>query len=648
VIWLLFWAAIASAQDEYGATGEVDPEIAATNEEDPTASGTSVSARDRVGSLESARDLLDEVPGAQPFSLGPDGSFSSVSLRGAEHYQSTVLFDTLVLGGPDQGGFDLSLVPIAALDRIEVYRGGAPVRFSEGSIGGVVRLVPRESDEDRAGAVFELGSFGALRLDGHASVSSERGKTFFLVGMAGADNDYPFFDDGATPLDPSDDVDRPRRNSEFLEGHGLGLAEVEMGDVALRALVYGLSRRGGEPGNGASEALVASYYDTSFRTAVEAIYRREDAEFPHHLSVQAGVAVERERFAMPTDTPEIGLITGFSRDTTLRLFGRAEGGVELADWLEITSIAGMRHDGITREHDRAGGSFSDRWTPSIAAEANFRFSVDEVHFSIRPSGRFAGAIASIDETSQSSSELLPTARLGLVIAPASFLAFSASAATGRRAPSMLELFGNRATLLENPSLEPEDSIGLDAGAVARGREGIVEGRAEARFFYLVLDDLIRYELTSQFQARAENVGRGRLLGVELGLEGALTEHVRLTSAFTWLDARDDRDARLPLRPQLSFQARPEAHSGPLFDVIDDAIVFVEVNHVGTAYSDSANLIELRARTTLAAGARIEVFEERLSIGFTLYDLFDVRGRDLLGFPLPGRRFALSIALSESL
>jgi outer membrane receptor protein involved in Fe transport len=346
--------------------------------------------------------------------------------------------------------------------------------------------------------------------------------------------------------------------------------------------------------------------------------------------------------------PEVGLGHGFSRDTTLRLFGRAEGGIELAEWLELTAVAGLRHDGIDRAHDRAGESFSERWTPSLAAEADFRFTAGDVHVSIRPSARLAGAFASIAETAQTSSEALPTARLGVVVAPLPSLALSASAATGRRAPSMIELFGNRSTLLENPSLRAESSAGFDAGAVLRGEEGVLEGHLETRFFYLAVDDLIRYVLNSQYQARAENVESARLLGVEAGLRGALTRHFQLTAAFTWLDARDDSDLRLPLRPALAFHTRPEGHTGPLFDAIDDAVIFVELHHVGTAYADRANLIELRARTTLDAGARVDVFEERLSIGFTLYDLFDARGRDLLGFPLPGRRFGLSISLSETL
>ena len=46
-----------------------------------------------------------------------------------------------------------------------------------------------------------------------------------------------------------------------------------------------------------------------------------------------------------------------------------------------------------------------------------------------------------------------------------------------------------------------------------------------------------------------------------------------------------------------------------------------------------------ARTTLAVGVGARFFDGGLGLGFRADDLFDVRGQDLLGFPLPGRRYS---------
>ena len=66
--------------------------------------------------------------------------------------------------------------------------------------------------------------------------------------------------------------------------------------------------------------------------------------------------------------------------------------------------------------------------------------------------------------------------------------------------------------------------------------------------------------------------------------------------------------------------------------------FFRVLYVGQSYADPANLVVLTARTELGAGVGVDMFESRLGLSFRVDDLADVRGQDLLGFPLPGRRF----------
>jgi outer membrane receptor protein involved in Fe transport len=66
--------------------------------------------------------------------------------------------------------------------------------------------------------------------------------------------------------------------------------------------------------------------------------------------------------------------------------------------------------------------------------------------------------------------------------------------------------------------------------------------------------------------------------------------------------------------------------------------FFQVLYVGKSYNDPANLVEIRARTVLATGVGVDLFEGRLGLSFRVDDLLDVRGVDLLNFPLPGRRY----------
>jgi outer membrane receptor protein involved in Fe transport len=75
--------------------------------------------------------------------------------------------------------------------------------------------------------------------------------------------------------------------------------------------------------------------------------------------------------------------------------------------------------------------------------------------------------------------------------------------------------------------------------------------------------------------------------------------------------------------------------------------FFQVAYVGKSFSDPANLVVLPSRTMLALGAGVDLFERRLGLSFRVDDLLDVRGQDLLGYPLPGRRYTGRVSYQHS-
>ncbi|MGB5808927.1 MAG: TonB-dependent receptor, partial [Polyangiales bacterium] len=646
-----FAPGVAGAQ--YGATAQVKREIPSGNALDPTAAGTDIVVRDRYVE-QSLRDLLQLSTGTRIVQFGAAGSPFCLRIRGAPCDQSTVLLGDLPLSNPDSGSFDLSLVPIEAIREIQVYRGGAPSWLNQGAIGGVLRLMPREYEKNTAGARVTGGSFGSWRANGFGAYAGDKVQFFATGGGAGAENDFPYIDDNATRFDPSDDVERRRMNADFLEGFGFSRMVADTSDKSEISLTFlGLGRDRGEPGPGSRPALQARSRMT--RLLGSAAWTQQDkGAHPYRLQVLTSYDYGRNRFEDPL--AEIGIFgPEFTDDRNHSLFGRLAADVEIVPWLTLTTIGSARY--FVRDLSVAPPADSedpsDRITVSGTVETKFHWQIGDVAFELRPSVLLTWTRAAIETTDlgpepDGSDDFLPTFRVGAAIAPLAWLGLRGSVSSGFRLPTVTELFGNRSTIVGNARLVPEQAVTYDAAITVRGRSGIAHGYASVGFFRRNVEDEIRFFRTSQFTLVPQNIDEGRNTGIEAELVGDITEHFSIWGEVTWVQARDRSTGnQIPGQPELVATVRPTASSGELSSQVSDLLLFVELDHIGKSYSDPANLITIPARTTIAIGAGILLFKRALGLGFRAEDVFDIRGEDFVGFPLPGRQFSGRVSYAHA-
>ncbi|MEM9191150.1 MAG: TonB-dependent receptor plug domain-containing protein [Myxococcota bacterium] len=628
----------------FGATAEVKQPTARTNRLDATASGTEVSLRGRPPLTDPAA-VLREVPGARPLVTGGLGAFQSVSLRGAELQHTTTMLGNIRLGSPDTGAFDLSRIPLGALDRLTVYRGGAPAWLGEGAVGGVVHLSPTSDRDSAMGASAATGSFGTYSGDLYASVWSPGAQTFVLAGATHSDNRFPFDDDGGTAFDGSDDRRRDRRNAEFTSSRLLGHANLALGPGNLQVLLLGVGSIQGEPGPASDPSLVANRRRTDGLVGLSYEIVR-DGPLPYRIQASASLHHQRDRF--DDRLGEIG--NGGPRSSDDEVWaadGRLAGTVSATDWLDLTGVGTVRFDRYVPEIRGQGVSAtSERLSVGVTGEARLHGDLGPVRVELRPSARVLFSEA--DFASAETDVVAPTFRVAAAASPASFVTFSASIASGQRLPSIIEVFGDRGRLQANLDLVPERSISVDGGVVLRGRTEALRGQLEVRGFHLAIDDLIRYRPTSQFTAVAENIAQGTATGLEVGGAGWLGRHVEVGGSLTLLSTDNGAGQSLPLRPGLLAYVGPWLHSGELGSAISDLAAGATLTHTGKNFADPANLVELPERTFFGAVIRVVLFDRRLTIDATIEDLADRGGSDLLGFPIPGRRFRVALSYEELL
>jgi iron complex outermembrane receptor protein len=636
----------------FGATGAIERPIVSGAGSDPTAAATSVRPDERPHAFDTADELLLEVPGAQAWLTGAYGAFRTLSLRGAGGEHTAVLLGDMPLAGEGEA-FDLSLVPVALLDRVEVYRGGAPVWLGAGAIGGVLRLVPRSEPRSMAELTAGVGSFGLLHARVATSVVGDAGTPAWTAaaGAVRSDGDFPYTYD-PTELVPGDEREVRRENGHVDEGHGLAHLATDLAGGTLEAAVVGVGRTGGVPGpairvSNASRAITRVAATTTWRAEAAAT---SEAEPAWRGRMSAGASYGRDAFS-----DRYGEI-GFGRaritdDRTQRLSVLGAGDGRVLDWLRLATVVTGTHERLAPEDALAAAAVpsSERWSAAVAGEARIVARPAGVRLELRPSARVRVVRTELHEIAlgregqaSQATRAVPTARLGAVVEPMAGVAIGASVATETRVPTFVELFGDRAFVLGDARLRPERAVAADVGALARGRAGIVEGRVEARGFATFVEDLIRYRRTAQNQALPENVGRARILGVEAGGRVRVARLVGLVVSGTLLSAEDRGLGRqLPLRPRFQGYVRPELYiggAGPLSRIT----VYADVAHVGAMAADPHNVVAVPPRTLFGAGVAAELFAGALGVAFGASDLTDERPFDVLGFPLPGRSFELTV------
>ncbi len=655
---LLTSSLAAHAQEALGARASVERPLAARNEEDATASATTVEVQGRPMALETLRDVMLEVPAALSLASGGYGSFSSVSLRGSDLGQTVWVLGDVPLNSPDTGAFDMSLLPVSMVDRIEVYRGGAPLWLGQGSIGGVVRVVPREEDGTGGGAQLGIGSYGLYELRGHGYVSNHGKRPIALysgIQATSSRGNFPYLDDNGSRSNPSDDVERRIRNAQIQDGAGLFHLRVGLGRGHLDSVFYGFERTGGAPGAaGASKnarhtrrqlrrGLLTTAYTLERTRARQRVYR---------LQLLASAQAEDRQF--DDRYAELGL--GGPRALTQifwRGYGRAAASYLILPFLEVTgtaSYAGDRFEDEDKRRPTPAGP-STRATEALAAELRVFGRVFGVRSELRGSARGEWSQSElqtlrISRASQEKQALFSGVyRLSAVVEPTAGLSVRSAIGTGRRIPSMVELFGDGGALRPNPDLVPEQGRYVDAGFVLSGAVDDLCASLEANGFLQHVDHKISYVSTNQFESEAINFGRADVRGVELGADAAYRRVLRLVGATTVMQTEADNARQLPRQPKLKLYGRAESSVFPR-GAVDRLTFFGTVDHVSTAYFDKANQALRTPFTHVGLGAALAFWHERLEVSARVADLLDARGQDYLHFPLPGRFFALSVSIRE--
>lgn len=651
----------------------------------------------------SVADAVATAVGAHANSLGGLGAYASVTVRGAAPGHTAVLIDGVPLARLAAVTADVGRFALDAFGEVELYRGAVPIELGGAGVGGALNLVTRLGPGrrgERLTASLGAGSFGARHARLHYGDAHGGALSSTTIGYQSAAGDYRYFDDNSTPLNPSDDTTRVRRNNGFTAIDAAtrwGSADRTLGGGVRAAYKRnGLPGQTGNTSSGARLATTDVIGDAAFELAAGPATARQ----------LAYALVEHQRLRDPLG--ELGL-GGQVRDS-LTLAGGASSTWRLALGRHRAQLGGELRGERFRDSDAGGAGpalVGDRLAAALTVAADLAIAPapDEpaapsgpaaavraagqavaagrprlvITPAIRldvvrsaPTPMTAGPDAGMPVPSRV--DVVPSPRLTARWALAGDATVKGSAGWYARLPTLLEVFGNRGFVIGSPGLRPERGPSGDLGAVwapAGRRGGFDRILVETGLFAHQAADTIALVPSGGFVARAANIGDTRAYGAELVASARYARLVSVTASYTRLvTAQRNGDPSVegkpvPRRPGHAVNARAELAVDRLARLGSagsaGGAAWLEANWQSVSSLDAIAARRVPARALIGAGARVEL-PGGLAVAVSLANLADTRIvplplepppspeltespaalADVAGYPLPGRSLYLAV------
>jgi vitamin B12 transporter len=128
--------------------------------------------------------VLNEQAGLSlPGTLSNLGTVPSIYMRGAASGRTLILLDGAPVGDPSMisNEFDLNLVPLNQVERIEILKGAQSTLYGSDAIGGVINIITKSKGAPFVTGALSYGSYGTKQ--GNMQFNSSINKLNYTIGF---------------------------------------------------------------------------------------------------------------------------------------------------------------------------------------------------------------------------------------------------------------------------------------------------------------------------------------------------------------------------------------------------------------------------------------------------------------------------------
>ena len=515
-------------------------------------------------------EILDNAAGIKVAQQGGLGNASRIIIQGMDGKRIGIFINGMPMGNSDE--FQLSSIPIDMVDEVEIYKGIIPAWLGGDGLGGAVNIRLKDFKKNHLEIAFEAASYntyiGSLQLKhylGKTSTALHAGAT-----MNYAKNNYSF----SSPFELGRIIHRDH-DAYTHGGFNVGICSqkwwFDQFDLTLSADYYRKEIQGGlmNVQNNIQHAFTRTRSaSTSLSLEKSFLKGKLTAQFHSIVGFSLVNQVDTShycydfignRFPSGSGRGEIGAVPNDSHDrhTTVRELLNLTykiGNNQLVTWntnyhygckmpkdeladsysrLPTSGYPSRLHSivsGLTHELKLYGGKFTNE----------LGIKLFNHHSEVLP---FAEAIMLQDKLKASTNHSTMAGwseAMALHLLPNNALTLKASVQSTVRMPIAEELFGDGVLLLPSENLRPERSFNINVGAIwLINAMRYLQVRIGINTFYMSAKDMIKLMYSSMNMAYV-NIGKVRVMGIDMEMESKLNRWLNLQGNITWQDARDMR------------------------------------------------------------------------------------------------------------
>jgi len=149
---------------------------------------------DVKGEHKSLPELLDQIPGVYVRRVAGTGQYTTASIRGSAPSQVNIYIDGVPVNLSSETAADLSTLAMSNVERVEVYRGTTPARFSGAPLGGAINIVTKTPQGSSGSLSAGMRSYGGRQQSASASAPLAGGRLMVGLDKESSDGDFKYKD----------------------------------------------------------------------------------------------------------------------------------------------------------------------------------------------------------------------------------------------------------------------------------------------------------------------------------------------------------------------------------------------------------------------------------------------------------------------